>query len=202
MFNILDWWKVYSPKFPILSLMATYLFSIPSQTNSGRILDLYRSSLTGNMSQILICTQNWLRGGISDNLGCEEDWDALEDLEKFTTYRRGQTCQLVSSLIAAGILQNTNITRQIFRFFLFPSTHIIHQFITIAIAFAIVIAIAIAIAIAIVIADFPFHTMRCQVHLSEIFSPYAVAKKYGGFSFDGDVHTIGSKFIDIIKSIY
>ena len=45
-------------------------------------MDPYRSSLTDKMIQNLICTQDWLRGGISDNLGCEEDWDAFEDLEK------------------------------------------------------------------------------------------------------------------------
>ncbi|KAL4572665.1 hypothetical protein LXL04_019447 [Taraxacum kok-saghyz] len=90
MFNILDWWKVNSPRFPILSLMARDLFAIPVSTvasesvfsTSGRILDPYRSSVTDKMIQNLICTQDWLRGGISDNIGNEEDWDALEELEK------------------------------------------------------------------------------------------------------------------------
>ena len=90
MFNILDWWKVNSHRSMILSLMARDLFVIPVSTvasesvfsTSGRILDPYRSSLTDKMIQNLICTQDWLRGGISDNLGCEEYWDALEDLEK------------------------------------------------------------------------------------------------------------------------
>ncbi|KAL4587636.1 hypothetical protein LXL04_000508 [Taraxacum kok-saghyz] len=90
MFSILDWWKVNSPRFPILSLMARDLLAIPVSTvasesvfsTSGRILDPYRSSLTDKMIQCLICTQDWLRGGIIDELGCEEDWDALQELEK------------------------------------------------------------------------------------------------------------------------
>ena len=90
MFNILEWWKVNSPRFPILSLMARDLLVIPISTvasefvfsTSERILDPYRSSLTDKMIQCLICTQDWLRGGIIDELGCEEDWDALQELEK------------------------------------------------------------------------------------------------------------------------
>ncbi|KAL4590878.1 hypothetical protein LXL04_003823 [Taraxacum kok-saghyz] len=73
--------KVNSPRFPILSLMARDLFAIPVSTvasesvfiTTGRILDPYRSSLTDKMIQNLIFTQDWLRGGISDNIGHEED---------------------------------------------------------------------------------------------------------------------------------
>ncbi|KAL4582521.1 hypothetical protein LXL04_007071 [Taraxacum kok-saghyz] len=90
MFSILDWWKVNSPRFPILFLMARDLLAIPISrvvsesvfSTSGRILDPYRSSLTDKMIQCLICTKDWLRGGIIDELECEEDWDALQELEK------------------------------------------------------------------------------------------------------------------------
>ncbi|XP_023771580.1 zinc finger BED domain-containing protein RICESLEEPER 2-like [Lactuca sativa] len=54
MFNILEWWKVNSLRFPILSLMAKDLFAIHVSivasesvfSTSGRVLDPYWSSLT------------------------------------------------------------------------------------------------------------------------------------------------------------
>ncbi|XP_023761307.1 zinc finger BED domain-containing protein RICESLEEPER 2-like [Lactuca sativa] len=75
-FNILDWWKVNSKRFPNLSLMAKDLFGIPVSTvasesvfsTSRRVLDPYRSSLTPKIVESIICTQDWLRGGISDNI--------------------------------------------------------------------------------------------------------------------------------------
>ncbi|KAL7614242.1 hypothetical protein Lser_V15G05176 [Lactuca serriola] len=90
MFNILDWWKVNSPRFPILSLMAKDLFAIPVSTvaseyvfsTSRRVLDPYRSSLTPKIVESIICTQDWLRGGISDNIDFEQDWENLQEIDK------------------------------------------------------------------------------------------------------------------------
>ncbi|KAL4325180.1 hypothetical protein GQ457_11G022130 [Hibiscus cannabinus] len=68
-FDLLLWWKVNSPRYPILSQMARDVFSIPISTvasesafsTGGRVLDGFRSLLTPTMVEALICTQDWLR---------------------------------------------------------------------------------------------------------------------------------------------
>ncbi|KAL5856918.1 hypothetical protein ACOSQ3_004376 [Xanthoceras sorbifolium] len=68
-FDVLNWWKVNSSKYKILSQIARDIFVIPVSTvasesafsTGGRILDSFRSSLTPKMVEILICLQNWLR---------------------------------------------------------------------------------------------------------------------------------------------
>jgi len=68
-FDILNWWKVNSTKFPILALMARDVLAIPISTvasesafsTGGRVIDTYRSSLTPNTVEALICAQNWFR---------------------------------------------------------------------------------------------------------------------------------------------
>nr|XP_043626184.1 zinc finger BED domain-containing protein RICESLEEPER 2-like [Erigeron canadensis] len=90
MFDILAWWKVNSPRFPTLSLMARDLFAIPVSTvasesvfsTSGRVLDPFRSSLTPMIVESLICTQDWLRTGSNVNPPVEEDWDNIQEIHK------------------------------------------------------------------------------------------------------------------------
>ncbi|GJS28308.1 zinc finger BED domain-containing protein RICESLEEPER 2-like protein [Tanacetum coccineum] len=68
-FDILNWWKVNSPRFPVLSLLARDVLAIPISTVasesmfsiSGRVLDAFRSSLTPHVVESLICTQDWFR---------------------------------------------------------------------------------------------------------------------------------------------
>ncbi|KAL5716563.1 hypothetical protein ACHQM5_018233 [Ranunculus cassubicifolius] len=69
-FDILNWWKVSSPKYPVLSLMARDILgtsmSIADSTASafdvgGRVLDLQRSSLSPDILEALVCTHDWLR---------------------------------------------------------------------------------------------------------------------------------------------
>nr|GEW41308.1 hypothetical protein [Tanacetum cinerariifolium] len=68
-FEILNWWKVNSPRFPILSLLARDVMEITISTmasesvfrTSGRVLDAFRSSLTPPVVESLICTQDWFR---------------------------------------------------------------------------------------------------------------------------------------------
>jgi hypothetical protein len=75
-FNILNWWKVHMPRYPILSMMARDVLGTPMSTlapesafsTSGRVLDSTRSSLNPDTREALVCTQAWLRnesGGIS-----------------------------------------------------------------------------------------------------------------------------------------
>ncbi|XP_052207487.1 zinc finger BED domain-containing protein RICESLEEPER 1-like isoform X2 [Diospyros lotus] len=67
-FNILNWWKVHTPRYPILSMMARDVLAIPLSTlgpewafsSSGRILDSHRTSLHPDIREALICGQDWL----------------------------------------------------------------------------------------------------------------------------------------------
>lgn len=66
---LLAWWKHNSSRFPILSLMAKDVFATPVSTvasesafsTGGRVVDLFRSCLSPEMTEALICSQNWLR---------------------------------------------------------------------------------------------------------------------------------------------
>ncbi|KAL5564090.1 hypothetical protein UlMin_027254 [Ulmus minor] len=68
-FNVLNWWKVHTPRYPILSMMARDVLGTPMSTsspelaftNGGRVLDQSRSSLSPDTREALICTQDWLR---------------------------------------------------------------------------------------------------------------------------------------------
>ncbi|KAK1381887.1 hypothetical protein POM88_019622 [Heracleum sosnowskyi] len=68
-FDILNWWKTNSSKYPVLSEMARNVLSVPVSTvasesafsTRGRILDSYRSSLRPKTVEALVCAQNWLR---------------------------------------------------------------------------------------------------------------------------------------------
>lgn len=68
-FDILNWWKVNSSKYPILGLIAKDVLAMPVSTvasesafsTGGRILNNYRSSLTPKTVEALICAQDWFR---------------------------------------------------------------------------------------------------------------------------------------------
>ncbi|KAH0736593.1 hypothetical protein KY285_012300 [Solanum tuberosum] len=68
-FDVLSWWKVNAPRFPILSELAHDVLAIPISSVAlecafsigGRILDRFRSSLTPKCVQSLVCAQDWLR---------------------------------------------------------------------------------------------------------------------------------------------
>ncbi|GJZ30769.1 zinc finger BED domain-containing protein RICESLEEPER 2 [Tanacetum coccineum] len=86
-FNILNWWKLNSPRFPIVSRMAkeSYQSKYPTLAHpsesafsvSGRILDPYRNALALNIVEALVCTQDWICTS-SINITA----DTLEDLMK------------------------------------------------------------------------------------------------------------------------
>ena len=68
-FDILDWWRMNSSRYRILSQVAHDVLAILVSTIAsefafsigGRVLDPFRSSLCLNIVEVLICTQNWLR---------------------------------------------------------------------------------------------------------------------------------------------
>ncbi|XP_020229505.1 zinc finger BED domain-containing protein RICESLEEPER 2 [Cajanus cajan] len=87
--DILNWWKLNSGRFPILSKMGRDLLVIPVSTvafesafsTGGRVHDPYRSSPTPRMVEALICTQDWLKR-TQLQLFSNENGD-FEELEKF-----------------------------------------------------------------------------------------------------------------------
>ena len=87
-FDILRWWKLNAPRFPILSHMARDVLAVPVSTvasestfsTGGRILDAFSSSLTPRIAQSLICTEDWLRSTCP--VGVEENLEILDQLEE------------------------------------------------------------------------------------------------------------------------
>lgn len=77
-FSILNWWKVHTPRYPVLSMMARNVLGIPmskvaleSVFNTGdRVLDHYRSSLSSETVQALMCAQDWMLNGLEDSKSC------------------------------------------------------------------------------------------------------------------------------------
>ncbi|GKB48154.1 zinc finger BED domain-containing protein RICESLEEPER 2-like protein [Tanacetum coccineum] len=87
-FDILNWWKVNSSRFPILSLLArdimAILISIVASesvfSTSGRVLDAFRSSLTPLVVESLIFTQDWFHE--NSMLDVTENWDEIQNIEE------------------------------------------------------------------------------------------------------------------------
>ncbi|CAK9176417.1 unnamed protein product [Ilex paraguariensis] len=74
-FSILNWWKVHTPRYPILSMMARNILGIPLSKDASesvldsdnRVLDHYRSSLKSDTLQALICAQDWMQNELEDS---------------------------------------------------------------------------------------------------------------------------------------
>lgn len=68
-FSILNWWKVHTPRYPILSMMARNVLGIPMSKaasdsafrTGGIVLDRDWSSLNLVTLQALMCSQDWIR---------------------------------------------------------------------------------------------------------------------------------------------
>ncbi|GJT13899.1 zinc finger BED domain-containing protein RICESLEEPER 2 [Tanacetum coccineum] len=83
--DILQWWKVNGPRFPIVSKMARDILAIQISTvaseaafsTGGCVLDPYRTRLSTTIVEALICTQDWVRKSRT-----QINWDDVEDLIK------------------------------------------------------------------------------------------------------------------------
>ncbi|CAL2260675.1 unnamed protein product [Prunus armeniaca] len=89
-FDILMWWKLNGPKYPVLAAIAKDVLSIQPSTvasescfsTGGRVIDAFRSSLTPRSVEALICMQNWLKG---DEISSLEDTPSIEEFEFYET---------------------------------------------------------------------------------------------------------------------
>nr|DAD47520.1 TPA_asm: hypothetical protein HUJ06_017457 [Nelumbo nucifera] len=94
-FDILGWWKVNCPRFPILSQMARDVLSVLISTvaseyafsTGGRVLDAFRSSLTPKIAKALVCAQDWIRSS-QYAINVEEDLEEFNELENGCSYIR------------------------------------------------------------------------------------------------------------------
>jgi hypothetical protein len=67
-FDIIAWWKLHGPKYPIISLMAQDILGVPVSTVAsesvfslaGMVVDKNRCSLLPKTVEALMCTQDWL----------------------------------------------------------------------------------------------------------------------------------------------
>lgn len=96
-FDLAQWWKVNASTYPILSKLAKDILAIPCSTVASenafslgkRVVDPYRSSLTPQMVECLVCSSDWLKA-TQVNFYKEptteemELYQELEELEKET----------------------------------------------------------------------------------------------------------------------
>ena len=89
-FDILDWWRVNSSRYRIISQVACDVLAIPVSTVAsesafsigGHVLDPFCKSLSPNTVETLICTQNWLRSNDSTKpINLREIMDEVENYE-------------------------------------------------------------------------------------------------------------------------
>jgi hypothetical protein len=72
-FNLLNYWKVNTHRFPMVASMAKRFLDVPASSVSsestfstgGRIIDDYRSSLKPSTVQALVFASSWIRGSQS-----------------------------------------------------------------------------------------------------------------------------------------
>ncbi|KAL0300269.1 UNVERIFIED_CONTAM: putative AC transposase [Sesamum angustifolium] len=65
-FSISEWWKLHTPRFPILArlaqdVLAMLISTVASESafsTGDRVIDDFRASLTLKMAQVLICCQD------------------------------------------------------------------------------------------------------------------------------------------------
>ena len=108
--NILDWWKMNSCRFLILSNIAQELLAMPVSTVAseyafnmgGRVLDPYRSSLSQQKVEALICTQDWLKDTYSPSL-LDYDFEELQSVDQGMLMFK-----LCNNIIIKYVLTNDN----------------------------------------------------------------------------------------------
>ncbi|CAI0428082.1 unnamed protein product [Linum tenue] len=80
-FDILGWWSRSGMKYPIISEMARDILAVPISTvasesafsTRGRVLDSFRTSLSPEVVEALICCEDWIRSSDSELVADGED---------------------------------------------------------------------------------------------------------------------------------
>ncbi|KAL0387370.1 UNVERIFIED_CONTAM: Zinc finger BED domain-containing protein RICESLEEPER 2 [Sesamum radiatum] len=83
-FDVLEWWRVNSVKYKVLSFMARDILAIPITTVASeatfsagsRVIDKYCASLTSETVQVLLCGGDWLR----KHFGVKKKIELFQDL--------------------------------------------------------------------------------------------------------------------------
>ncbi|KAK1419517.1 hypothetical protein QVD17_28690 [Tagetes erecta] len=91
-FDILQWWKSSSSKYPILAKMAKDIFAIQISSvaseaafsMAGRVVETYRSSLSPAIVEALVCARDWLCKSSKD-INVEEDWTQFDEIGALTS---------------------------------------------------------------------------------------------------------------------
>ncbi|KAA0032266.1 zinc finger BED domain-containing protein RICESLEEPER 2-like isoform X3 [Cucumis melo var. makuwa] len=86
--DLLNWWKVNSSRFKIISQVVRDMYSIPISivpsefafSTGGRVLTSFRSSLTPQTAEPLICAQNWIQSKTLDDM--TEEIDGAEEIDE------------------------------------------------------------------------------------------------------------------------
>jgi len=89
-FNILSWWRDHRRLYPVLSILAKDVMTVPVSTISsestfslvGRVIEERRRSLTSDMVEMLSCLKDWELGAARQqhDLENQELLSAFEDL--------------------------------------------------------------------------------------------------------------------------
>ncbi|XP_072054279.1 zinc finger BED domain-containing protein RICESLEEPER 2-like [Arachis hypogaea] len=103
-FDILNWWKVNSTRFPILGNMAREVLAIPVSTvvlesvfsTERRVLDPYRSSLTPRMLEALVCTGDWLKKDLFSAF--DDDGEVLQQVYQDIFFSNDGACFMTASI--------------------------------------------------------------------------------------------------------
>lgn len=95
-FDILKWWKQHEDRFPVLSVLARDVLSMPISTaatdstfsNGDNVLDDFRSSLTPKVVESLVCAQSWFSSS-EEPKTVEEDMQSLLE-DEFQSFQKLQ----------------------------------------------------------------------------------------------------------------
>ncbi|CAN0875214.1 Putative AC9 transposase [Linum grandiflorum] len=108
-FDILMWWKINDPKYPILQEIARDILVVPitsvasesAFSSGGRLLDPHRSILHESTREALMCTRTWLQ----DNDGFSDD--GAGNLEGFfSSLGETSTMQTEAAIVEDNVSRN------------------------------------------------------------------------------------------------
>lgn len=84
-FNILAWWQMNSAEYPTLSRMVREILAVPASTvasesafsTGSRVLSDFRSRMTPETVEALVCLQDWIRASGNTQRSMESVHDIM-----------------------------------------------------------------------------------------------------------------------------